>query len=119
MNETVISVLKDFADRLRTIPDMERNYGVTKQLTEELNAVLPAGWEGWVASNAVIAHEVPAEDPDVTGRSVEVRYLTIYIDLDNSVREEVRLKYPSDCCAYCGTPKVLFTSWECPTCGAV
>lgn len=119
MNETIVSTLKNFAERLRAVPEPARNYGVTKKLTEELNKVLPSGWEGWVASNAVTVHEVPSEDPDITGRSVEVKYMKIYLhDIDN-VREEVVLKHPTDCCAYCGTPRVYFTSWECPVCGAV
>ena len=115
----VRSVLKDYAVRLRAIPERERNYGVTKKLTEELNKALPAGWKGWVSSCSVSVHQVPSEDPDETGRPVEVKYMKIYLwDID-TVREEVNLKFPSDCCAYCGTPKVYFTSWECPVCGAV
>lgn len=114
----VRTVLKDYAARLRAIPERERDYEVCKALEEKLNKTLPEGWEGWVASNAVTAAEIPTEDPDVTGQPVEVKYLSVYLD-NEDVKEEVILKHPSDCCIFCGTPRLYFEGWECPTCGAV
>lgn len=120
MNENLVaSILKDFAARLWA--EQDRHYGVTSRLMAELNEALPPGWEGFISSNAVSANQAIPDDkhPDVTGRPIILKRFVIYQHDQITVREQKITKYPSDCCAYCGTPRVYFTGWECPVCGAV
>lgn len=127
----VREALEYIAKQVVSIPIYKRFYGKDSKfylLENQLNAMLPLGWYGYVSSNSISAHYVPPDaNPNITGEPVKVLVRRIWLTGDDfsileSVTEDYYFKYPSWCCGWCGTDlrgqeQYIGPAGECPICG--